>query len=274
MHEYFLKIIVFLREHQAVALVVVLFVFLLLKQHRTAKLLKENMKKRSDMVALLSHRLRTPLGAIRWSSEMLLDTECGTLTLDQRELVDKMNTSIVDAISVLDLFLEGSRFARGEFSSKPQAVDVWQVVMNVVQSLQSEIQKKEIHVEVEQSFAHTFVHSDPILIHTALDVILSNAIRYNLWKGHIWVTGREEQGKMIVDVRDSGLGISSDDQPHIFERFFRTADARKMEPNGNGLGLSLVRDILKTIGGSISYTSVKGQGSTFTITLPKRKVEK
>lgn len=269
MHEFFLRIIGMPLENQAVMLILIVLTLLLIGQYWLVRRLKENIEKRSMMVALLSHRLRTPLGAIRWSSEMLLDKDCSTLMADQKELVDKMNTSIIDAISVLDIFLEASRFERGEFASKPQRVDVWQVAMNVVQSMQLLIEKKGIQVDVQQSFAHTFIYCDPILVHTVLEVVLSNAIRYTLWKGHVTVSARDHDGMMSIDVSDSGLGIAPEDQPHIFERFFRTADARKIEPNGNGLGLSLVRDILRTIGGSISFTSVKGQGSVFTINFPK-----
>lgn len=269
MHKLYLVIIGLPLESQIVGLILIVLVLLLITVYGLVRHLKENIEKRSTMVALLSHRLRTPLGAIRWSSEMLLDKECSTLMPDQKELVDKMNTSIIDAIGVLDTFLEASRFERGEFSSKPQRVDVWQVVMNVVQSMQILIEKKGIQVDVRQSFAHTFIYCDPILVHTVLDVVLSNAVRYTLWKGRITVSAWEHHGMMSIDVSDSGLGIAPEDQPHIFERFFRTAEARKIEPNGNGLGLSLIRDILRTIGGSISFTSMKGQGSTFTITIPK-----
>ncbi len=269
MHELFLKLMSLPRETQALGLILIFLALLLMVQYRIAKRLKENIEKRSTMVALLSHRLRTPLGAIRWSASMLQDKDFGPLAPPQKEIVDTMHISIVDAISVLDSFLEGSRFERGEFSSKFQKVDVWQVVMNVVQSMQSQIKKKDILVEVRKSFAHTLIYCDPILVHTVLDVIISNAVQYTPWKGHIWVAGGEKKGMMTVEVSDSGVGIAPEDQPHIFERFFRTAEARKIEPNGNGLGLTLVRDILKTIRGSISFTSVKGQGSNFTIKIPK-----
>lgn len=274
MHEFFLHIIALPRETQAVGVILLIVAFVLFKQYRIAKLLTESIEKRSTMVGLLSHRLRTPLGAIRWSSEMLLDKDMGTpLSPEHKDLVDKMSESIVEAITVLDSFLEGSRFERGEFSFNPQRVDVWQIITNVTQSMQTQIQKKGIHVDVEQSFAHTYIHCDPMLVHTIFDTILSNAIQYTPWKGHVWVTARYEKKMMIIDVRDSGYGIAPEDQRHIFERFFRTADARKLEPNGNGLGLSLIRDILKSIGGSISFTSVKGQGTTFTVTIPKGKPE-
>lgn len=272
MHEFFLRIIALPRETQVVGVILIIVAFVLIKQYRIAKLLRDSVEKRSTMVGLLSHRLRTPLGAIRWFSEMLLDNDLGTpLAPDRKELVDKMSESIVDAISVLDTFLEGSRFERGEFSSKPQRVDVWQIITNVVQSMQSQIQVKGIHIDVDQSFAHSFIQCDPILVHTIFDATLSNAIQYTPWKGHVWVTAHDERDTMIIDVKDSGYGISPEDQRHIFERFFRTAEARKLEPNGNGLGLSLVRDILKSIGGKVSFTSVKGQGSTFTIKIPKGK---
>ncbi len=273
MHAIYLQILGLPHETQVIGLILILMTLLLIEKYRIGKNFREDMEKRSTMVALLSHRLRTPLGAIRWSSEMLLDTECGTLQPEQKELVDKMNASIIDAISVLDTFLGASRFERGEFSYKPQKVDVWQVIMNVVQSMQSQIQKKGIIVDVQQSFAHTFIYCDPILIHTLFDVTISNAVHYTPWKGRISVSAKEENGVMNVDVSDSGLGIAPEDQKHIFERFYRTAEARKIDPNGNGLGLTLARDILRTIGGSISFTSVKGQGTTFTIKIPKGDVK-
>lgn len=249
---------------------VLAFLFLvLLQQRRTGKRLKENNEKRSMMVGLLSHRLRTPLGSVRWYSEMLLGGEFGKLLPEQKELIDKLNTSVADAINVLNAFLESSRLERGEFEYKPIRIDVWREVMNVIESLHPAITRKNILVEVEHSFAHSYVECDPILLHTVLEVVLSNAVNYTQWQGHVWVTAHDKDRNLSIDVVDSGVGIPPEDQPHIFEKFYRTAEARKMEPNGNGLGLALTRDILKTIGGSITFTSKKAQGSTFTITIPK-----
>lgn len=253
-----------------IAGLVLAFLFLvLLQQRRNGERLKEESAKRSMMVGLLSHRLRTPLGSVRWYSEMLLGEEFGKLLPEQKELIDKLNVSVADAISVLNTFLESSRFERGEFKGKPLKIDVWQEVMNVIESLRYDITHKNILVEVDHSFAHSYVECDPILLHTVLEVVLSNAIKYTQWQGHVWVSAHEKDGNLSIDVADSGLGISPEDQPHIFEKFFRTADARRVEPNGNGLGLSLSRDILTTIGGSIAFRSTKAQGSTFTVTIPK-----
>lgn len=250
-----------------VAGLVLAFLFLvIIGQHRK---LKENSKKRSMMVGLLSHRLRTPLGSVRWYSEMLLGEEFGKLLPEQKELIDKLNTSVADAISVLNTFLSASRLERGEFEYRPLKIDVRREVVNVVESLRHDINQKNILVEVEHSFANSEVECDPILLHTVLEIVLSNAIKYTQWQGHVWVTAHEKDGNLSIDVVDSGVGISPEDQPHIFEKFFRTAEARKLEPNGNGLGLSLSRDILATIGGSIIFRSTKAQGSTFTVTLPK-----
>ena len=98
--------------------------------------------------------------------------------------------------------------------------------------------------------------------------LLSNAHKYTPPGGHIWVTAHLEDGWVRIDVRDNGVGLSPDEQAHVFNKFFRVQQPAAQEVGGTGLGLAITRLLVEMHGGQISVTSTPGQGATFSFTLP------
>ena len=223
------------------------------------------------MVALLSHRLRTPLTSIKWYTELLLNQEFGKLQIAQMELLNKVNTAIGDSITILNKFLETAQIERGEFVYKPSAIDVQEHLQRVIDSVHDRLQEKEQKLTVLATSGRIVAFVNPLVFHTITEVLVSNALYYTPKGGTITIHVGEEDDNVRIDVTDTGIGMTESDMKHLFTKFFRSERSRTMHTGGNGLGLYLVRQILQQIGGNIRCTSGLNKGSTFTIILPTAK---
>src|SRR3989338_5286049 len=114
---------------------------LVLSERHKIRLLRDQGKEHDTMVALLSHRLRTPLTSIKWYTELLLNQEFGKLQIAQMELLNKVNTAIGDSITILNKFLETAQIERGEFVYKPSAIDVQEHLQRVIDSVHDRLQE-------------------------------------------------------------------------------------------------------------------------------------
>ncbi|MDB4978437.1 MAG: sensor signal transduction histidine kinase [Candidatus Peribacteria bacterium] len=220
------------------------------------------------MVALLSHRLRTPLGSIKWHVEMLLDSNFGKLQISQLELLNQINHGIGDAIGILNVFLESARIERGAISANSKSVDLWKAVDTTVSNLEKTMKKKHTVIREFDTSKLTIVQMDPLLLHMILEVILHNAILYTPENGTITIASKEQAHSIVLSVRDTGIGMTADEQKHLFSKFFRAKKAQAIDTNGNGLGLYLVKEVLLHAGGSIRCESEANAGSCFIIEFP------
>ncbi len=231
------------------------------------RLMREN-RDRKMMVALLSHRLRTPLTSMKWYLEMLLDSDFGKLQIAQLELLNHLNLSATDAIGILNTFLETSRIERGNSTQKAISVDIENAVNMTISNLRSTIQDRHQTVEIRAQAPHITVLVNPLTVHMILEVMIHNAMKYTPDGGRIAIDIGKNEKVVSISVWDSGISISKEEQSHLFTKFFRGKGAIAMDTNGNGLGLYLVRDMLKEIGGTIRAESEEGQGARFVVEIP------
>jgi signal transduction histidine kinase len=130
--------------------------------------------------------------------------------------------------------------------------------------------EKGVQFEVDVPAGLPEVRADSDRVYQVLVNLLSNALRFNRPEGRITVAAREVNGRLRVEVRDTGPGIPEDELPYIWERFHRADPARARQDGGTGLGLAIVRSIVEAHGGTVSAESEVGKGSTFSFTLPTR----
>lgn len=225
-------------------------------------------RERNTMIALISHRLRTPLSGVKWYTEMLLSQEFGKLQISQMELLNKINGSVADAIEVLNTFLSASRVERG-IDSKPVMLDLWENLNGMTDSHRHDMDEKHLILERKESPQRTLVYVDPLVLHTIFDVLLSNAITYTPDGGTIRIDADDGPTHVTLRVSDTGIGMSRRELGELFTKFYRAEKAKVVSTSGNGLGLYLVKRMLENIGGSIRCESVQGKGSVFTVMLPK-----
>ena len=147
-----------------------------------------------------------------------------------------------------------------------EEIDLAGVVQEACRLFEPTAEDKEITLSCDVTEGNRFI-GDSRMIQRMLSNLLDNAIKYSLPGGSVAISIAKSDAQVAVSIRDTGIGISSKDLPHIFERFYRCDQSRSQ--TGIGLGLSLARAIARAHGGDITATSAPNQGSTFTIILPK-----
>jgi two-component system sensor histidine kinase SenX3 len=221
---------------------------------------------RRDFVANVSHELKTPVGAIRLLAEAVTDAS------DDPEAVQRFANRMLkesDRLSKLvQQIIELSRLQGHDPLEKPVMVDVDAAVASAIDTSAMEATAKEITVESRGEHGLEVFGSQE-QIGAAISNLVANAVAYSNSGSRVIVTSRAEGEQIQISVVDQGIGIPAEDIDRIFERFYRVDPARHRSTGGTGLGLAIVKHVAATHGGDISVWSVHGQGSTFTLTLPR-----
>ncbi|HEY2155039.1 MAG TPA: ATP-binding protein, partial [Isosphaeraceae bacterium] len=225
---------------------------------------------RQDFVANVSHELKTPLAAIKAYTETLLDWALHDDEVNVRflhrieEQAERLERLILD---LLDL----ARLDAGMGVLEPAPIAVGPAVRLCVESVRARAQAKgqALALDLGSLDDNTTVVADEEAIRQILDNLLDNAVKYTPEGGWVRVACSATPEEISIEVADSGIGIPRADLPRVFERFYRVDKARSRELGGTGLGLAIVKHLIQAIGGTITVTSRLGEGTQFTIHLPR-----
>ncbi|MCK9344634.1 MAG: ATP-binding protein [Candidatus Pacebacteria bacterium] len=226
---------------------------------------------KSSFISVASHQLRTPLTSIRWYSEMLLSEDAGTLNDSQKDFMKEIHGGAERLYQTVDLLLGISRVENGKVKMNRSLIDLSSFTGDITKELNSQINDKKLTLAVDPSEAvPVAVWLDPLILRQVILNLVSNAIRYTPENGTIKITWRIGDGgkEVIYSVSDSGIGIPAHQKNRIFSKFFRAENARMQVPDGSGLGLALVKDLVEAWGGRVWFESEEGKGSTFFFTVP------
>lgn len=223
---------------------------------------------KTEFVSLASHQLRTPLSAVSWYTEMLLNGDMGKLNQDQHENLNQVYRANQRMIALVDSLLNVSRVELGTFSLEPVEVNIKEIIDTVLSDLQGQIAAKKQKVTKHLPANIPHILADKKIIHIVVQNLVSNAVKYTPDKGRIELTLKAGKRSLDFIVKDSGYGIPQAQQNKIFTKLFRADNVVAMDMDGNGLGLYLVKEVLEETGGSIKFTSKENQGSIFTVKLP------
>ena len=263
--------------------------------HQTVRLYETNRTK-SDFMATMSHELRTPLNSILGFSDVL--GSIATLTDKQKKYVENINTSGRSLLTMINDILDMAKIEAGRVDVQPTSFNIASVVSAQTDMAKPLVDRKNISLTSEINPNLPPMRQEESRIQQILNNLLSNAIKFTPEGGRITVSVRflaavptpapnvpppiagaamyqpPKRDMLELKVTDTGVGISEADQLIIFDKFRQGAsamsegDTMKREHSGSGLGLSIVREICKMLGGEISVTSQLGVGSTFTVSLP------
>ncbi|TSC73693.1 MAG: multi-sensor signal transduction histidine kinase [Parcubacteria group bacterium Gr01-1014_48] len=197
----------------------------------------------------------------------MLSGDTGVLEDKQREYVEKIHTGSRNLTELVQLFLDVSKIEMGALQIQRAPFQMETVVVSVLEELQPNIEKKMLRVEKKDTLKQE-ITTDAKLLRVVIQNLVSNAIKYTPVQGTIAITVEESGQRMIFTIRDSGCGIPTEQQHLIFSKMFRAHNAAKAAAHGFGLGLYMTKSIIESLGGTISFTSVLDQGTTFILSLP------
>jgi PAS domain S-box-containing protein len=218
---------------------------------------------KNEFVHTVSHDLRSPLTSVMGYAELV--TRAGTLNEQQQEFMKRIQTSVQNITTLINDLLDLGRIEAG-FDTRREAVQLENILQNSLDMFEPLIAQKNLHLEKKSSPNSPAVRADPIRMRQMLDNLIGNAVKYTSKDGAIQIHIHTEEHQVIFEIKDTGPGIPLDEQPHIFEKFYRGSNVL-MEPKGSGLGLAIVKSIVESHQGRVWVESVLGKGSTFTVVL-------
>ena len=223
------------------------------------------MKMRQEFFSNVSHELKTPMTSIRGYSELL---ETGVINDKDasKKALDKIHDEVNNMSTLINDILMISRLENKDVDVIKHPVHLTPLVDEIIDTMQVEIDKKHLQVDKElEDITYTSNHQH---MHQLLSNLITNAIKYNVDGGKIIIKSYQFGCNIIIEVSDTGRGISKIDQGRVFERFFRCDQGRDKETGGTGLGLAIVKHIVQYYQGNITLTSKLHEGTTFKVTLP------
>jgi two-component system phosphate regulon sensor histidine kinase PhoR len=221
---------------------------------------------RQDFMANISHELRTPLTSLKALADTLQEGAIEDPSV-ARDFLIKTNSEIDRLNHMVQELGDLSRIESGETTLHKEPVDILKVIMQVEDSLQAQAKRAGININSNASAGLPKTMADRERIEQVLVNLIHNAIKFTPPSGRIDISAIAEGDSIQVSVADTGIGISDDDLPRIFERFYKSDKARTSGA-GTGLGLAIAKHIIEAHGGSIWAESVEGKGATFYFTLP------
>ena len=224
----------------------------------------ERLKK--DFVANISHELRTPLTAIKGFVETLEEEE-EIKNVQYLEIIKRHTDRLMNIVNDLLIL---SELEQTEKALVTEDVNLVSLAENILKVFEHRAKEKGIELKLGAAKDLKTVRADPFMLEQMLINLLDNAIKYTE-KGEVLISLTQEDGKSIIEIKDTGIGIPASNLPRIFERFYVVDKSRSKKLGGTGLGLSIVKHIVLLHGGIIDVESSQGIGTKFTIVLPKNQ---
>jgi two-component system phosphate regulon sensor histidine kinase PhoR len=225
---------------------------------------------RSGFIANVSHELRTPLTSIRGFLETLLGgaLEDRAASLHFLEIMSKETERLTRLVDEL-LYL--SKIEERRVVHRWQRARLSENISRVAAMFEPQTREKNIEMNVEAPPELPAVYGDPDMLTQVLINLVDNAVKYTPEGGKVWIRASVEGEDVRVSVADNGIGIPPENLPRVFERFYRVDKARSRELGGIGMGLAIVKHIVRAHGGKTYAESAAGKGSVFSFTLPVEK---
>lgn len=234
---------------------------------------EDKQNKQEEYIPLVAHELKTPLAVIREGISLLVDGVCGPLNDKQRKILTMSSENITRLTRIIEDLLEVSKMEGGRLKLRKSLVDICILLQESCEKWQLEVSKKNQTLRLFIEEKQQYIYVDPGIIQQVVDNLISNAIKYSQERGNIEIFLKNEGAHILIVVKDTGIGISQEDFPKIFEKFQRFKRDVNNEIKGTGLGLSIVKQFIDLHKGTIAVESELGKGTTFHIRLPKLDVD-
>jgi PAS domain S-box-containing protein len=229
--------------------------------------LRDADRRKDEFLATLAHELRNPLAPIRNAVE-ILGRAAGNPELIERAR-SIMARQLEQMVRLIDDLLDMSRISQGKVPLRKERMDVAAAVHSAVEAVRPFIETQAEELTVTLPSEAIAVNADPMRLAQVIANVLHNAAKYTEPGGHIWLSVTRDGGEVVISVRDTGIGIAAEHLPRIFEIFSQVAPALERSHGGLGIGLSLVRGLVRLHGGTAeAHSRGVGMGSEFVVRLP------
>jgi two-component system, NtrC family, sensor histidine kinase KinB len=226
---------------------------------------------KSEFIATVSHELRTPLTSLSMGIDILSEGVVGSVNQRQKDLLVAAKDDSERLRKLVKGLLDLSKLESGKYEMKKELVDFRTLVAEAVRPLRLPFEEKQIHLELEVPERLPNYFADPHQLMWVVTNLLSNALRYTDRGGKVHLGAKEEEGRLLVTVTDTGHGIPREHQETVFDKFVQVKSSTETTPGSVGLGLAIAREVVEAHGGRIWLESTVGVGSTFFFTLPTGK---
>jgi len=262
----------YIEDPLIIALVVIfittlLFIIAFIITQSFERLVEANRMK-SEFVSIVSHQLRSPLSNLKWVIELLMSGRISSVSEKQAEYFRILKENSERMKELVSDLLTISRIEQGKLSLKKERISLQGLIEKVIKELEisAKVSNVEISFDSEENLPQIIV--DPDQIKLVIGNLLDNAIRYIEERGKTEIDLKKKNDNLYVEVKDNGVGIPKDDQKYIFQKFFRSANIKRHQTEGSGLGLYIAKSIIEKSGGKMGFKSQEGIGSTFWFILP------
>ncbi|HUS73624.1 MAG TPA: hybrid sensor histidine kinase/response regulator [Sedimentisphaerales bacterium] len=228
---------------------------------------KEMMKK--NFITLVSHQLRAPLTCVKQCFGVIQEGFTGEVASKQKEMIEIVGKRIDGLIQLINDWLDMSRIEAGNLTEEFKPLDIVNVLLDTIDTLKPLAETKKVTLKTDFCDAGRLVQGDQESLKQAFTNLVTNAINYNRDGGTVGILTGSENNNVLVEISDTGIGISQENLPFIFDDFFRVKTKDTCGVAGSGLGLTIVKRIIEAHNGCIMVVSQLGEGTTFRILLPK-----
>jgi signal transduction histidine kinase len=233
----------------------------------TIALRREREMMREHFAAIVSHELKSPLGAVQQNLYVLVEELSDKLNEEQKKKLERSQLRIDDLMKLIHTWLKVMSTDIDKIRENFSPISISTIISKAVESIQPHAIRKGIEIHATLEEPDTKVNGDEGTLVEAVINIIGNAVKYSHLDSQILVEAKNIADDILVSIKDSGVGIPEEDLPYIFNDFYTGKSAPK-DAKGSGLGLAITRRIIETHDGAITVESEPGKGSTFRIRLP------
>jgi signal transduction histidine kinase/ActR/RegA family two-component response regulator len=241
------------------------------ERERVEEALRDADRRKDEFLATLAHELRNPLAPIRNTLHILRLADSGNPATAQ--ICEMMERQVGHLVRLVDDLMEVSRITRGKIELRPEPVEVAAIIRSAVEASRPLIEQSRHQLAISIPPEALVINGDPVRLSQVVSNLLNNSAKYMDEGGQIWLGAKKLGDRVILSVRDTGIGIPPEMLPHIFKMFTQVDRSKRQAQGGLGIGLSLVRTLVEMHGGEVEALSAGvGQGSEFILRLPLSNV--
>jgi signal transduction histidine kinase len=234
----------------------------------TIALRREKELLRENFAAIVSHELKSPLGAVQQNLFFLIDEIADLISEEQYGKFQRIKSRISDLLELINTWLRIYSTDLDTIKEQFKPVDIPSVINNAVESISTHANRKDVDILYTIEEPISDILGDEVTITEAVVNISNNAVKYSHSGSSVQINAQETENQVVLTITDSGVGISDEDLPHIFDDFYSGKISNKNIQKGVGIGLAISKRIIEIHGGSIDVESESGKGSKFKINLP------